>query len=231
MIHFTIIDFKIGISDDNIQFWAKHKMNQSIRCGLNQAYSEIAIEDWQRMSHQTNTAESNHNRGYRFSGRYLPILTCILKNAELDQLSITQSDIFSTFGMESSYRAVSHESRMARQITKTSKLYYYYSMIHRRLIPDRSLLDTLRFQQLEGQSRALMPPPITATWPVPSSMTPSINEMPSSPQNSLMSTTDRSVDDQLLEEIRSNASATSSGSRASKRCVLNLKINRQSINN
>ena len=75
------------------------------------------------MSYQTNTAESNHNRGYRFSGRYLPILTCILKNAELDQLSITQNDIFSTYGLPSGYRAVSHESRMTRQIQRGRKSY------------------------------------------------------------------------------------------------------------
>ena len=100
-------------------------MNQSIRCGLNQAYSCIASEGWQRMSHQTNTVESHHNRGYRFSGRFVPILTCILKNAELDQLLITQGEVFSTFGMDSGYRAVSHESRMARQITKASKYEVY----------------------------------------------------------------------------------------------------------
>lgn len=98
--------------------------------------------------------------------------------------------------MQSGYRAVSHESRMAGPLTRTN---------------------TLRMQQLEGQNRALMPPPVTTAWPIASSIPPSLDDIPSSPHNSIVSLTQRSVDDQLQEETRSNASATSSASRLSKR--------------
>ena len=75
------------------------------------------------MSHQTNTAESNHNRSYGFTGRYLPILTCILKNSNLDQSAINQCATFETYGTSSGYRAVSQESRMTQQIRKARKLW------------------------------------------------------------------------------------------------------------
>ncbi|KAI2608990.1 uncharacterized protein GGS25DRAFT_479853 [Hypoxylon fragiforme] len=121
--------------------WAKHKSRTSIRCGLNPSCSRMPRENWNLLSSTTNPAEVQHQRSYKYGGRYQYIADCIEFNETLDLQDMEAGDLFLKYNISETYRSNSMSSRLSRsnqrKATKAAK---------RRRQTNDQLLPSVEFQ-------------------------------------------------------------------------------------
>ena len=60
----------------------------------------------------------NHEKGYRWSGRYAHTLTVIQRNAELDMASINEEVIFRQYGIRHRYNDTSSQGRWETRLQR-----------------------------------------------------------------------------------------------------------------
>jgi hypothetical protein len=136
-----------------IRNWTYHKQRPVIAAGINVHCSQIPLEIWQRVRHNTNSVEATHWKSNAL-GRRLPLLRAIFQyvlhsnilpmhyeyiiwiliaysSATLDKTDIQRCRLRTESGMTHSYRNTSIQSRFQESFRRERKQFrqIYYKCI------------------------------------------------------------------------------------------------------